>query len=102
MAAFASASAPSKSFDARRTLARFQPVEFDPAMIELVEATARRLGHSTKRMPSGAGHDAQMLARVAGGLVAVVLLENGRTANIAGAAVHRVRTLLLLRPLLLG
>ena len=28
-----------------------------------VEATARRLGHSTRRMPSGAGHDAQMLAR---------------------------------------
>ena len=47
----------------RRTLARFEPVEFDPAMIDLVEQTARRLGHSTLRMPSGAGHDAQMLAR---------------------------------------
>ena len=35
-----------------------------PAMIDLVEATAQRLGHSTRRMPSGAGHDAQMLARV--------------------------------------
>jgi N-carbamoyl-L-amino-acid hydrolase len=33
-------------------------------MVDLVEATARRLGHSVRRMPSGAGHDAQMLARV--------------------------------------
>ena len=48
----------------RRSLARFEPVEFDPAVIDLVEATARAHGHSTMRMPSGAGHDAQMLARV--------------------------------------
>ena len=47
-----------------RTLARFEPVAFDDAMIELVERTAEQLGHSVRRMPSGAGHDAQMLARV--------------------------------------
>jgi N-carbamoyl-L-amino-acid hydrolase len=47
-----------------RRLARFEPVEFDTAMIDRVEATARALGHSVRRMPSGAGHDAQMLARV--------------------------------------
>lgn len=47
-----------------RKLARFEPVRFDPAMVDLVERTARRLGYSTKRMASGAGHDAQMLARV--------------------------------------
>ncbi len=41
-------------------LARFAPVEFDPAVIDLVERTAQRLGHSVRRMPSGAGHDAQM------------------------------------------
>ena len=34
------------------------------AFEDLVEATASDLGHSVKRMPSGAGHDAQMLARV--------------------------------------
>ncbi len=45
-------------------LARFEPVVFDPRVIDLVEACAQRLGHSTLRMPSGAGHDAQMLARV--------------------------------------
>lgn len=47
-----------------RRLARFAPVEFDPRIIELVEQTAARLGNTVKRMPSGAGHDAQMLARV--------------------------------------
>lgn len=47
-----------------RSLARFEPVAFDPGVVGLVEATARRLGHSVRRLPSGAGHDAQMLARV--------------------------------------
>ncbi len=46
------------------TLARFEPVVFDDRVVDLVEATATDLGHSVKRMPSGAGHDAQMLARV--------------------------------------
>lgn len=47
-----------------RKLARFEPVKFDPATVDLVERTAQRLGYGTKRMASGAGHDAQMLARV--------------------------------------
>jgi beta-ureidopropionase / N-carbamoyl-L-amino-acid hydrolase len=47
-----------------RSLARFEPVAFDPAVVDLVEATARRLGHPVRRLPSGAGHDAQMLARI--------------------------------------
>jgi N-carbamoyl-L-amino-acid hydrolase len=47
-----------------RSLARFEPVEFNRHVVDLVEATAKRLGHSTMRLPSGAGHDAQMLARV--------------------------------------
>lgn len=49
---------------AHRSLARFEPVAFDAAVVDLVEATARKLGHSVRRLPSGAGHDAQMLARV--------------------------------------
>jgi N-carbamoyl-L-amino-acid hydrolase len=47
-----------------RRLARFDPVPFDPRVVEWVEVTATDLGHSVKRLPSGAGHDAQMLARV--------------------------------------
>ncbi|MCP3939665.1 MAG: M20 family metallo-hydrolase [Actinomycetia bacterium] len=45
-------------------LARFEPVVFDPRIVDLVERAAKRNGHSVKRMPSGAGHDAQMFARV--------------------------------------
>ena len=47
----------------RRT-ARFEPVEFHPAVIDLVERCAAESGLTHRRMPSGAGHDAQMLARV--------------------------------------
>jgi N-carbamoyl-L-amino-acid hydrolase len=47
-----------------RTLARFAPVDFDEQVVALVEEVARSRGHSTMRLPSGAGHDAQMLARV--------------------------------------
>ncbi len=47
-----------------RSMARFEPVIFDIPVVDLIEAVARRLGHSAKRLPSGAGHDAQMLARV--------------------------------------
>lgn len=48
----------------RRQLARFEPVVFDPEMIDRVERIAADHGHRVRRMPSGAGHDAQMLARV--------------------------------------
>lgn len=45
-----------------RKLARFEPVAFDGDMIGLVEQTAERMGLTCRRMPSGAGHDAQMFA----------------------------------------
>jgi beta-ureidopropionase / N-carbamoyl-L-amino-acid hydrolase len=67
----------------RRTLARFEPVEFDASMVDLVEATATRLGHSTMRMPSGAGHDAQMLARICPTSMVFVPSVNGLSHNIA-------------------
>jgi N-carbamoyl-L-amino-acid hydrolase len=47
-----------------RRLARFEPVSFDERLVGLVADTAGRLGLAVRRMPSGAGHDAQMLARV--------------------------------------
>lgn len=47
-----------------RTLARFEPVEFDPRVIELVQTVITDHGHTVRRLPSGAGHDAQMLARI--------------------------------------
>lgn len=47
-----------------RVLARFEPVIFDERVISLIETTAETRGRSVRRLPSGAGHDAQMLARV--------------------------------------
>ena len=46
------------------SLARFAPVVFDDRVVEIVERSAQQRELSVKRMPSGAGHDAQMLARV--------------------------------------
>jgi N-carbamoyl-L-amino-acid hydrolase len=45
-----------------RTLARFEPVDFAPQVIKLVEEHARALGASVRQLPSGAGHDAQSFA----------------------------------------
>jgi N-carbamoyl-L-amino-acid hydrolase len=67
----------------RRTLARFQPVDFDPAMIDAVERTAQTLGHTTIRMPSGAGHDAQMLARICPTAMIFTQSVNGLSHNQA-------------------
>jgi beta-ureidopropionase / N-carbamoyl-L-amino-acid hydrolase len=66
-----------------RSLARFEPVEFDAKMVDLVEATASELGCSVRRMPSGAGHDAQMLARVCPTSMIFVPSAGGLSHNIA-------------------
>ncbi len=66
-----------------RSLARFEPVTFDPEMVGLVERAAHELGYSTRRMPSGAGHDAQMLARVCPTAMIFVPSANGLSHNIA-------------------
>jgi beta-ureidopropionase / N-carbamoyl-L-amino-acid hydrolase len=47
-----------------RSLARFAPVPFAPDVVALVEAQAQALGLACRRLPSGAGHDAQMMARL--------------------------------------
>jgi N-carbamoyl-L-amino-acid hydrolase len=65
-----------------RTLARFEPVAFNPALVTLVEATARRLGHSVRRLPSGAGHDAQMLARICPAAMIFVPSIGGISHNV--------------------
>ncbi len=46
-------------------LARFEPVIFDGRVVELIEAASRKRGLASRRMTSGAGHDAQMIARIA-------------------------------------
>jgi N-carbamoyl-L-amino-acid hydrolase len=47
-----------------RRLCRFEPVVFDDGVVRSIEAAAARLGTPVRRMTSGAGQDAQMLARI--------------------------------------
>jgi N-carbamoyl-L-amino-acid hydrolase len=70
------------SIDARR-IARFEPVDFDDRVVSLVEKTALDHGHATRRMPSGAGHDAQMLARLCPTGMVFVPSVNGLSHNPA-------------------
>jgi hydantoinase/carbamoylase family amidase len=42
-----------------------EPVQLDAGIQDVVEQAAAELGYSTRRMPSGAGHDAQNMARIA-------------------------------------
>ena len=63
MADFVASTAASEGVELQqRTLARFSPVEFDPQIVGLIEAAAGRCSCSCQRLPSGAGHDAQMFA----------------------------------------
>lgn len=66
-----------------RTLARFEPVEFDRRVIDCVEETAISFAHSVQRMPSGAGHDAQMIARICPSGMIFVPSVNGISHNPA-------------------
>jgi N-carbamoyl-L-amino-acid hydrolase len=66
-----------------RRLARFEPVVFDPAVVQCIETVARRLGHAPRRMTSGAGHDAQMLARVCPAAMVFVPSVKGVSHNAA-------------------
>src|SRR5512137_979477 len=47
------------------TLAWDTPVPMDPAVIAAIETACRRLNVPYQRMPSGAGHDAMNMARIA-------------------------------------
>jgi N-carbamoyl-L-amino-acid hydrolase len=88
-----------------RPLAQFEPVTFPDHVVSLVEASARALGLPCRRLPSGAGHDAQMMARVCPAGMIFVPSAGGISHNVrehtkpehleAGAAVllHAVQRL---------
>jgi N-carbamoyl-L-amino-acid hydrolase len=48
-----------------RRLANSKAVQFDDTIIRAIEHVAEDLGYPARRMTSGAGHDAQMIAQVA-------------------------------------
>jgi beta-ureidopropionase / N-carbamoyl-L-amino-acid hydrolase len=43
---------------------RLPPTEFDPDLRDLIEATAARLGHRSRRLLGGIGHDSMYLAQI--------------------------------------
>jgi len=66
-----------------RVLADFAPVAFDEAIVDRVEEIARSRGHRVRRLPSGAGHDAQMLARMCPTGMVFVPSVGGLSHNVA-------------------
>lgn len=66
-----------------RRLARFEPVVFDERIVSLVESCATARGQTVQRMPSGAGHDAQMIARLAPAGMIFVPSHKGLSHNVA-------------------
>ena len=66
-----------------RSLARFEPVQFDINLAQRIEDNAKALGLSCRPMTSGAGHDAQMLARICPSAMIFVPSVNGISHNPA-------------------
>lgn len=86
-----------------RSLVRLAPVTFDATIVGLVQKIASRLGLGCRRMTSGAGHDAQMLARICpAGMIFVPsvdgishnVAEHTRAADISAGANVLLHTLL--------
>ena len=67
---------------ATRRLARFEPVSFPAEMVSLVETTAHELALPCRRLFSGAGHDAQMMARLCPATMIFVPSVGGLSHNV--------------------
>lgn len=66
----------------REEMVRFAPVQFDQDLVNVVAAEAESLGLSVRRMPSGAGHDAQMMASICPSAMIFVQSVNGISHNV--------------------
>jgi N-carbamoyl-L-amino-acid hydrolase len=62
------------------------PTRFDARLVDLVEDVATRLGHSNRRMVSGAGHDSLHLAQFAPTAMIFVPCAGGLSHNEAETA----------------
>lgn len=62
-------------------LARFEPVVFDPVLVATIEDAAAARGLRARRMTSGAGHDAQMIARLCPAAMIFVPSRDGISHN---------------------
>lgn len=64
-------------------LARFRPVTFAPEIVAAIEGSAAQRQLACRRMTSGAGHDAQMMARIAPAAMIFVPSQGGISHNPA-------------------
>ena len=64
-----------------RRLARFEPVRFDRELVAAIEQAAEQRQLSCRRMTSGAGHDAQMMARICPAAMIFVPSKDGISHN---------------------
>ena len=62
-------------------LARFEPVQFDKQLAQEIEESACKLGFSNQTITSGAGHDAQMVSRIAPSAMIFVPSRDGISHN---------------------
>ncbi len=62
-------------------LARSQPVRFDERLVQQIEQSASARSLSCRRMTSGAGHDAQMMARICPAAMIFVPSKGGISHN---------------------
>ena len=65
-----------------RSLVRFNPVIFADDIVHAVEDEAKRQGLSARRLPSGAGHDAQFMASVCPAGMIFVPCVDGISHNV--------------------
>ena len=87
LAALAQAEAASARVQARiEPVWHMPPTGFAPRLIELVEATAGRLGYRHQRITSGAGHDSLNIARFAPTTMIFVPCAGGLSHNEAESA----------------
>ena len=63
----------------------FDPVTFDPTLVDRVRHTAERLGYSHMNIVSGAGHDACWINRIAPTVMIMCPCEGGLSHNEAEA-----------------
>ena len=64
-----------------KPLARFEPVQFDQRLVRCIEASAASRQLPQRRMTSGAGHDAQMMARICPAAMIFVPSQGGISHN---------------------
>jgi len=66
-----------------RMLARVSPSRCDPSVVALIEESARGLGLAHRRMVSGAGHDAQIVARTCPTAMIFIPSKDGISHSLA-------------------